>query len=49
MKDKCHVCGTANNLEQQLCGFWFCFHHVEYALERGASYWLRLYNAIHNL
>lgn len=45
IKHKCYACGTKNNLAQQLCGFWFCFFHIEQAIEVGASFWLRLNRA----
>lgn len=47
MKDRCYTCGTNRNLQQQLCGFWFCFYHLEDAIEKGASYWIRLYHAMY--
>lgn len=28
----------------QLCGFYFCYNHMDDALEKGASFWIRLYN-----
>ena len=45
-KDRCYICNTDRNLQEQLFGFWFCFYHVEDALEKGSSYWRRLYDAM---
>ena len=46
IKDCCYACGTKKNLQQQLCGFWFCFNHIEEATMIGAAYWQQLYRAI---
>ena len=42
----CHQCHRTDNLEQQLCGFWFCFWCLPAAIKKGATYWTRLYHAL---
>ena len=43
----CRLCDRTDDLEQQFCGFWFCFACLPRALELGASYWSRLYRALY--
>jgi hypothetical protein len=43
----CHTCGTTENLERQIGGFWFCFDDLPAAVQKGASYWIRLYRAMY--
>lgn len=44
---ECHYCERRDNLQMQLCGFWFCFWCLPRTLEQGAWYWLQMYHAIH--
>ena len=44
---KCYTCHRCDNLEQQLCGFWFCFSCLPRAAAKGADYWRRLYAALY--
>jgi ribosomal protein L37AE/L43A len=44
---RCHTCDSAKDLERQIAGFWFCFHCLPAAVEKGAAYWTRLYAAIY--
>ena len=46
-KRRCRGYGRADNLERQLCGFWFCFWCLPRAIEKGASHWRRLYHALY--
>lgn len=43
---RCYTCG-GDQVEHQLGGFWFCFHCIDRARERGASYWRKLYRAMY--
>ena len=40
--DECYYCERRDNLQQQICGFWFCFWCLPRAQEQGAYYWWRL-------
>jgi hypothetical protein len=43
---ECYYCERRDNLEQQLCGFWFCFRCLPRAMEKGAWYWRQMYRAV---
>ena len=37
--DECYYCERRDNLQQQICGFWFCWWCLPRAEEQGAWYW----------
>jgi ribosomal protein L37AE/L43A len=46
---KCYYCERRDNIERQICGFWFCFWCLPRALEKGAYYWARMAGAVGEL
>jgi hypothetical protein len=46
IKNHCYACQSPK-IYQQIAGFWFCYYHLEEAIEIGASTWIRLNERIY--